>query len=123
MSGRTGSRLGPTPASPNYHTDVVRVDRRELSSKIAAMKKAELHLHLEGSIRPAVAAALANRHNVAVSEDEVRERYAYKDFTEFIESFKWVTSLVREPEDFAHIAADLAEQLIEQNVVLSLIHI
>ena len=35
----------------------------------------------------------------------------------FIEAFKWVTSFVREPSDFALIAADLAEQLLAQNVV------
>jgi aminodeoxyfutalosine deaminase len=36
---------------------------------------------------------------------------------EFIEAFKWVTSFLREPRDFALVAADLAEQLLEQNVV------
>lgn len=81
------------------------------------MPKAELHLHLEGSIRPAIAAALASRHGAAISEDEVRRRYAYADFTAFIEAFKWVTSFVREPTDFALIATDLAEQLLAQNVV------
>jgi aminodeoxyfutalosine deaminase len=105
------------PVNHKCRTDVVPVDRREFSSKIVVMKKAELHLHLEGSIRPTIAAALAKRHNVVISEDEVRERYAYKDFTEFIEAFKWVTSLVREPEDFGLIASDLADQLITQNVV------
>jgi len=47
----------------------------------------------------------------------VRERYAYANFMEFIEAFKWVTSFLREPRDFALLAADLAEQLLEQNVV------
>ena len=36
---------------------------------------------------------------------------------EFIEAFKWVTSFLREPRDFALLAADFAEQLLEQNVV------
>jgi adenosine deaminase len=36
---------------------------------------------------------------------------------EFIETFKWVTSFLREPRDFGLVAADLAEQLLEQNVV------
>ncbi len=89
----------------------------ELFPKIAATPKAELHVHLEGSIRPPVAAALAGRHGVKISEEEVRQRYAYTDFMAFIEAFKWVTSFVRDPGDFALIAADLAEQLIAQKVV------
>jgi aminodeoxyfutalosine deaminase len=85
--------------------------------RIASLPKAELHLHLEGSIRPEIASALATRHGVLLMEEEVRRRYAYTDFAGFLDAFKWVTSFVREPKDFALIAADLAEQLIEQKVV------
>jgi aminodeoxyfutalosine deaminase len=95
------------------------VNPNELNPKIAAMPKAELHLHLEGSIRPCVAAALAAKHGCVVTEEEVRQRYAYKDFTEFIEAFKWVTSFVRDPSDFALLVSDLGEQLIAQKVVYS----
>ena len=83
------------------------------------MPKAELHLHLEGSIRPPVAVALAVRHGLSVTEEEVRKRYAYTDFAAFIEAFKWVTSFLREPADFALITTDLAEQLLAQKVVYS----
>jgi aminodeoxyfutalosine deaminase len=96
------------------YTSVVTPDT--LSLKIEELPKAELHLHLEGSIRPTVAVALATRQGIALSEEEVRRRYAYTNFTEFIEAFKWVTSFLREPADFAAIAADLARQLVEQNV-------
>ena len=85
-------------------------------ARIASLPKAELHLHLEGSIRPAIASALAARHGVKLGEEEVRRRYAYTNFAGFLEAFKWVTSFVRGPKDFALIAADLAEQLIEQKV-------
>ena len=88
----------------------------ELPTRILAAPKAELHLHLEGSIRPPVAVKLAARHGVALTEDEVRRQYAYTNFTEFIEAFKWVTSFLRDPADFALIAADLAEQLLAQKV-------
>jgi aminodeoxyfutalosine deaminase len=85
--------------------------------RIASLPKAELHLHLEGSIRPAIASALAARHGVGLAEEEVRRRYAYTNFAGFLDAFKWVTSFVRGPKDYALIAADLAEQLIEQKVV------
>jgi aminodeoxyfutalosine deaminase len=95
------------------------VNPNELNPKIAAIPKAELHLHLEGSIRPCIAVALAAKHGCVVTEEEVHRRYAYKDFTEFIEAFKWVTSFVRDPSDFALLVSDLGEQLIAQKVVYS----
>jgi aminodeoxyfutalosine deaminase len=88
-----------------------------LSNRIASLPKAELHLHLEGSIQPSTVCALTARHGISMTEDEVRQRYAYRDFPEFIEAFKWVTSFLRGPQDYALIARDLAEHLLEQNVV------
>jgi adenosine deaminase len=88
-----------------------------LSQRVFSLPKAELHLHLEGSIEPATVCALTARHGVKMSEEEVRQRYAYRDFPEFIEAFKWVTSFLREPQDYALIAQSLAENLIAQNVV------
>lgn len=88
----------------------------EFPARIADIAKAELHLHLEGSIRPAIAVRVAARHGVQLSEEEVRQKYAYRNFPEFIDAFKWVTAFVRDPEDFALVAADLAEQLLAQHV-------
>jgi aminodeoxyfutalosine deaminase len=88
-----------------------------LSQRIVSLPKAELHLHLEGSIQPATVRALAAHHGVTLTEEEVRRRYAYRDFLEFIEAFKWVTSFLREPRDYAVIAHDLAEHLLAQSVV------
>jgi aminodeoxyfutalosine deaminase len=89
----------------------------KLPARIAALPKAELHLHLEGSIRPEIARLLALRCGVEMSEEEIARRYAYKDFSEFIETFKWVTSYLRKPESFGLLAADVCEQLLAQNVV------
>ena len=88
-----------------------------LSNRIASLPKAELHLHLEGSIQPATVCALTARHGVVMTEEEVRRRYAYRNFPEFIEAFKWVTSFLREPTDYALIARDLAEHLLTQRVI------
>jgi aminodeoxyfutalosine deaminase len=88
-----------------------------LSKRITSLPKAELHLHLEGSIQPSTVCALTALHGVTMTEAEVRQRYAYRNFPEFIEAFKWVTSFLREPQDYALIARDLAEHLLEQNVV------
>ena len=88
-----------------------------LPESVASLPKAELHLHLEGSIQPGTVCALTARHGATVTGDEVRRRYAYQNFSEFLETFKWVTSLLRDPRDYALITHDLAEQLLSQRVM------
>src|SRR5215472_5714736 len=88
-----------------------------LSPRIDSLPKAELHLHLEGSIQPATALTLMARHGVKATWQEVLQRYAFRDFPGFLETFKWLTSFLREPQDYALVASDLGEQLLEQNVV------
>jgi aminodeoxyfutalosine deaminase len=88
-----------------------------LPIRISNLPKAELHVHLEGSLQPATVTKIAARHGVQVTEEEVRRRYAYKDFVEFIETFKWVTSFLRQPPDYAVIVRDFAEALLAQHVV------
>ena len=68
-------------------------------------------------MQPSTVAKIAARHGVAVTEEEVRRRYAYQDFVEFIETFKWVTSFLRQPADYAVIVNDFAEALLAQRVV------
>ena len=84
---------------------------------LLSLPKAELHLHLEGSIRPAIVSELTARHGLRIPEAEVRRRYSYTDFLGFLDTFKWVTSFLRTPQDYALIVQDLAEQLLVQNVV------
>lgn len=88
-----------------------------ISPKIDALPKSELHLHLEGSIQPATSRTLIARHGVKAAEQEVRQRYAFRNFSEFLDTFKWLTSFLREPQDYALVASDLGEQLLAQNVV------
>src|SRR5258705_11916470 len=117
MSGLSGLRPGKTPAARNCHTDLSRMSPPLVSNRIASLPKAELHLHLEGSIQPATVCALTARHGVVMTQEEVRRRYAYRNFPEFIEAFKWVTSFLCEPQDYALIACDLAEHLLTQRVI------
>ncbi len=88
-----------------------------LPQSVAALPKAELHLHLEGSIQPNTVCALTARHGIDVTQEEVRRRYAYRNFVEFLETFKWVTSFLRDPQDYALITRDLAEHLLSQHVI------
>lgn len=85
--------------------------------KIAALPKAELHLHLEGAIAPETVLALAARHGVPVSPEEVAARYAVADFAGFLDTYRWVTALLRQPSDYEQIARELFFQLRAQNVL------
>lgn len=89
----------------------------ELAKFWTALPKAELHVHLEGSIEPPTVVELAARHGVTLTVEEAAARYAPGDFAQFIESFIWVTSFLRGPEDYALIARRFAESMKRQNVL------
>src|ERR1700688_4884580 len=82
-----------------------------------ALPKAELHVHLEGSIAPSTLVELAQRHGVTLTPEETSPRYAPGTFDQFIENFIWITSFLRGPEDYALIARRFAESLQRQNVL------
>ncbi len=96
---------------------VTRSSASHVLTFLHSLPKAELHLHLEGSIRPETAAELAARHHVAISPEELGARYKFTDFAGFLDSFKWITSLLRDPKDYAIVTRRLLEELIRQNVV------
>jgi aminodeoxyfutalosine deaminase len=84
---------------------------------VDALPKAELHLHLEGSIRPDTVVELARRYDTKLTPEEVVARYRYSNFAGFLGAFKWVTSFLRTPDDYALVTKRLAEELVRQNVV------
>src|SRR5665213_1905353 len=84
---------------------------------LASMPKAELHLHMEGSLAPSTVVELAGAYGNVLSEPAVLERYRVNDFGGFIEAYKWVTSYLRAPQDYALAASRLAGRLLAQNVV------
>ncbi|HEX2711616.1 MAG TPA: adenosine deaminase [Candidatus Acidoferrales bacterium] len=90
---------------------------KQTETLLAALPKAELHLHLEGSIEPATVVELAARQGVALTPGEAAAHYHYCDFAGFLEAFKWVTSFLRTPADYALITERLIEQLVGQNVL------
>ncbi|MEO7649897.1 MAG: adenosine deaminase [Bryobacteraceae bacterium] len=81
-------------------------------SILQELPKAELHLHLEGAIEPETVVLLAPECTV----EEVRARYRYTGFAGFIECFKWLSSHLRSPEDYALITRHLLNKLAAQNV-------
>jgi aminodeoxyfutalosine deaminase len=84
-------------------------------SPLARLPKAELHLHLEGCLTPALLVQLAARHGEKLSHEEAAARYRARTFPEFLELFKWATSYLRRPEDYPQLVAHVMEELRDQN--------
>jgi len=81
------------------------------------LPKAELHLHLEGMLLPERVTSLAQKYSVRLDADELRCRYDLRGFSQFLELYKWATSFLREPEDYAQLARDSVIALNQQNVI------
>jgi len=81
------------------------------------LPKAELHLHLEGMLLPHRVRSLAKKYSVFLEDDELNSRYNLRGFSQFLELFKWATSFLREPDDYAQLAQDAAAALHQQGVV------
>ncbi len=76
------------------------------------ISKAELHIHLEGSIWPETLAEM----DPALDPAEARRRFAYQDFDAFIEAFVWVLGFLRGPDEYALAARRLFERLAADGI-------
>lgn len=90
-----------------------------LETFIHAMPKVELHVHLEGSIRPATLLTLAQRHQVdlpAKTEAGLQEWYTFTDFPHFVQIYLAVSSCLRTPDDIELIAREFLAGQAAQNI-------
>jgi len=87
------------------------------SSFIRALPKAELHLHLEGSVEPATLLELRQRHGRPGTLDDVEKIYSYLNFTGFLMAFKEVTDDLQTGEDYELITYRLLEKLKAENIL------
>jgi aminodeoxyfutalosine deaminase len=96
----------------------------EIERFIRRLPKAELHLHLEGTITPATLVELSLRHDARpLSLEQAETLYHFQDFSEFLEAFKVVTRLLSGPEDYEFAAWRMMEQLAAQGVVHAEVYI
>jgi adenosine deaminase len=87
--------------------------------RLRDIPKAEIHLHLEGSVDlPTLLAILRTRGEAA--GDAARARlaalYEHRDFPHFLRNFRDLCALLRRPEDFARIATALSDRLHAEGV-------
>lgn len=82
-----------------------------------SLPKAELHLHLEGSIDPPTLLELRQRHGRAGTLEEIEALYKYNDFTGFLMAFKNITEDLQTAADYNLITYRLMEKLKAENVL------
>lgn len=91
----------------------------QLERFIRAMPKVELHVHLEGAIRPETLLVLARRNGVELPGSDVeglRRWYTFRDFPHFVEIFLTLVQCLQTPEDIELIATEFLEQQAAQNI-------
>jgi len=96
----------------------------DISSFIRRLPKAELHLHLEGTILPATLVELSQRHDkTPITLPEAEALYRFTDFSGFMDAFKAVTGQLIKPEDYELAAWRMMQQLAAQGVVHAEVYI
>jgi aminodeoxyfutalosine deaminase len=96
----------------------------EIQAFIRRLPKAELHLHLEGTITPSTLVELSQRHDARpLSLERAEALYHFNDFSEFLEAFKVVTRLLSGPEDYELAAWRMMQQLAAQGVLHAEVYI
>ena len=82
--------------------------------------KIELHVHLEGTIRPATLLEIARRNDYALpadTEDGVAALYDFRDFAHFIEVWVLTTNALQQAEDFRQILVDYTAEAASHGAV------
>jgi aminodeoxyfutalosine deaminase len=95
------------------------IDPRDRRDFVRRVPKAEIHLHLEGTVGlETLLSIVASRGESTKGDARTRlaALYAHRDFPDFLQNFRRLCAEIRRPEDFALIASDLSFRLQEQNV-------
>jgi adenosine deaminase len=83
---------------------------------LRSLPKAELHLHLEGSLRADTASELADRHGVPAPHGLTDEGWVFTGPLDFIDNYVEVCDLLRSPEDFRRLGEEVSEDLAANGV-------
>jgi adenine deaminase len=91
-----------------------------LADKIARAPKAELHIHIEGSLEPELIFALARRNDVKLAYDSIdalRAAYAFTDLQSFLDIYYAGASVLLHEQDFYDMTMAYVEKALADHVV------
>jgi adenosine deaminase len=84
------------------------------------LKKVELHVHLEGAIRPEIAKQLASKNKIHLPETLFNpdgKSYFSRDFLHFLSVYDVLSEVLKTPEDYYLLTYDYLEQSAKQGVI------
>jgi adenosine deaminase len=87
---------------------------------IRGLPKAELHLHIEGTLEPELAFRLARKHGVALPHatvEQLRQSYQFSDLQSFLDIYLAGTDVLRDEDDFHALTAAYLRKAHEQGIV------
>ena len=102
----------PTPEQFNVVSDI--------TDFVQGLPKAELHLHLEGTLEPEMMFELARRHRVSLpypSVEALRAAYTFQNLQGFLDLYYQGTNVLREQRDFYDLTWAYMEKAKTQNVL------
>ncbi len=100
--------------------DLDRIPRDRLPALLRRMPKAELHIHIEGSLEPELIFRLAQRNGVALaypSVEALRAAYAFTDLQSFLDIYYAGAGVLRTEQDFFDMAWAYFERAAADGVV------
>ena len=99
--------------------DFDRIPRERLPALLRTMPKAELHIHIEGSLEPELIFKLAARNGIALAYPNVealRAAYAFTDLQSFLDIYYAGAAVLRTGQDFFDLAWAYLERASADNV-------
>ncbi len=102
------------------HIDFDAIDRHHLTALLCAAPKAELHIHIEGSLEPELIFELARRNGIALPYPDVaalRAAYAFTDLQSFLDVYYAGASVLVTKADFDAMAWAYFRRAADDNVV------
>lgn len=81
--------------------------------------KAELHVHIEGTITPALARELAQRNGIVLPDEimALEDRFHWRDFNSFLDGYDLVAASIRTPADYESVVYDYLKRSAAEGVI------
>ncbi len=91
----------------------------DLSTLVKKLPKAELHVHIEGTLEPELLIKLAQKNKIDIpykSVSEIKQAYQFRNLEAFLELYYQATNVLVDQTDFYHLTIAYFERIAQDNV-------